>query len=491
MEEKKLFSGQPESLSRKVVHGGAWIFSLRVAERLLGLIRLIVVARLLSPGDFGLLGIASLITGILAIFIESGFDSALIQKKDNVEQYLDTAWTVQILRGLFLFFIIYAAAPPAAVFFKEPRSIIIIRVFALTQLIDGFRNIGVIYFQKEMDFSKQFALSFLPELIALAATIAAAFILRNVWALVIGAIVCSVFIVIFSYRFHPYRPKLEWNIPKIRNLMSFGKWVIGYGIIGFLIIQGDDILVGKVLGVAALGLYQMAYRISNLPATQVTHVIGQVTFPAYSKLQDDIPRLREAYLRVLQVSTFLSFPIAGLIYILSPLFTKIFLGPKWESMIPAMQVLCVFGLIRSYAATTGPVFNAVGKPRILTQLSFIQLIFLALIIYPLTVRWGIAGTAMATVIPNLLIAVLASIKIVNIIRCDITKFLGFIIFPFLLTGIMVVIGIILLRYCRYSDIAVFGLVLAAGAGSYLGMALLMGKRWGYDIFSILNNIKRY
>src|SRR4030042_4999343 len=99
----------------------------------------------------------------------------------------------------------------------------------------------------------------------------------------------------------------------------------------------------------------MAYRISNMPATEITHVVSQVTFPAYSKIQEDVPRLREAYLRVLQLTTFLSFPLAGLIFVLAPDFTKIFLGGKWMPMVPAMQVLCIFGVTRSIGATMGPI----------------------------------------------------------------------------------------------------------------------------------------
>ena len=187
-------NAQP-SLSRKIVQGGLWIFLLRIGEKLLGLVRLIVVASLLTPNDFGLLGVAAIITSILNIFLESGFNQALIHEKEKIKGFLNTAWTIQVFRGLLIFIVIYIIAPYAAMFFNEPKAVNIIRVFAFTQVLDGFRNIGVIYFQKEMEFKKQFSCSFIPEAIAFAATIWAAFVLRDVWALVIGALVCSVFIV--------------------------------------------------------------------------------------------------------------------------------------------------------------------------------------------------------------------------------------------------------------------------------------------------------
>ncbi len=135
-----------------------------------------------------------------------------------------------------------------------------------------------------------------------------------------------------------------------------------------------------------------------MPATEITHLISRVTFPAYSKMQEDMRRLREAYLKVLQLAAFLSFPTAGIIFILAPDFTKVFLGEKWMPMVPAMQMLCIYGVIRSVAATMGSVLYAVGKPQIQTKLSSIQLIIMVLIIYPLTIQWGMLGLSLAVTI---------------------------------------------------------------------------------------------
>jgi lipopolysaccharide exporter len=170
-----------------------------------------------------------------------------------------------------------------------------------------------------------------------------------------------------------------------------------------LITQGDALVVGKLLGATMLGFYQMAYRISNVPATEITHVFSQVLYPAYSKLQDNVSRLREAFMKGLQVIAFISFPVAGLIFILAPDFTIIFLGEKWMPMVPAMQVLAVAGLVRSLAAVSGHVFYAVGKPGIDTRLQVVRCVILAVLIYPLTVRWGIVGSAFA-VFANILVA---------------------------------------------------------------------------------------
>jgi O-antigen/teichoic acid export membrane protein len=231
-----------------------------------------------------------------------------------------------------------------------------------------------------------------------------------------------------SYILHSYRPRIRLDKGEFKELFGFGRWVLGSSILIFLLTQGDDIFVGKMLGVTALGFYQMAYLISNLPATEITHVISQVTFPAYSKMQDDIPQLREAYLRVLQVTAFLSFPIAGLIFVLAPDFTKIFLGEKWMPMVPALQIFCILGAIRSIVATMGPVFYSTKKPKIGTQLSLMQLAIMVSLIYPLTMKWGIAGAAISVVLNNLADP-WGFKKMLSVINCKFRKFSRSLLLP--------------------------------------------------------------
>ncbi|RKY42346.1 MAG: lipopolysaccharide biosynthesis protein, partial [Candidatus Omnitrophota bacterium] len=352
LENKELTLSEPFLLQR-AVHGGFWVFALRISQQLFRLGRLIILARILAPYDFGLIGIALLTVAILETFSQTGFQQALIQKKNNIEIYLDAAWSVLILRGFILFTILYFIAPYAAFFFNAPEAKPIIQVIGFAVLFQAFTNIGVIYFQKELEFNKQFIYKLSGTLADFVVVISVALILRSVWALVFGLLAGAMVRLIVSYLIHPYRPHLSFDLKKTKELFGFGKWILGSSILIFLLNQGDDIFVGKLLGATALGFYQIAYRMSNMPATEITHVISQVTFPAYSKLQDNIPRLREAYLKVLQLTAFLSFPIAGLIFVLAPDFTKIFLGEKWMPMVPAMQVLCIFGVTRALNATTG------------------------------------------------------------------------------------------------------------------------------------------
>ena len=401
MKLKKVISNlaEPgETLSQRAVRGGFWVFLLRIVQQIFGLARLVIIARILAPHDFGLMGIALLIMATLDTFSQTGFQAALIHKKENIKSYLDSAWTVLILRGFILFAILYLIAPYAATFFNTPEAKPIIQVIGIAVLLQAFTNIGVIYFQKELEFNKQFVYQLAGTLADFVVAVSAVLILRNVWALVFGLLAGNFTRCVVSYLIHSYRPHLSFDFGKAKKLFGFGKWILGSSILVFLITQGDDIFVGKLLGVTALGFYQMAYIISNMPATEITRVISQVTFPAYSKIQDNIPKLREAYLKVLQVTAFLSFPIAGLIFVLAPDFTRIFLGVKWMPMVSAMQVLVWWGVIRSMAGVNSSILQAVKRPDIITKLSAIKLLILASLIYPLSIKWGILGTSLAVLL---------------------------------------------------------------------------------------------
>lgn len=473
---------KPEvSLAPKVARGGFWLLSLRVMEKALGLVRLVILARLLAPNDFGHLGIALLTISTLETFSQTGFQAALIQKKGKVDDYLDTAWTVSVFRGIFLFTILFLSAPYLVIFFDSPTPALFIQVIGIQILFQGFTNIGIVYFQKELEFNKLAVYRLCSTLAYFIISVTAAIILKNVWALVFGVLAEGLTGLITSYLIHPYRPRFSFNLDKIKELFGFGKWVFGSTILIFLITQGDDIFVGKMLGMAALGFYQMAYRISNMPATEITHVISQVTFPAYSKMQDNLPRLRESYLRVLQLTAFLSFPITGLIFILAPDFIEIFLGKKWMPMVPIIQVLVAAGLVRSIAATTGPIFNAVGKPDIDTRWQIVRLSVIVILIYPFTVKWGIVGTSVAVFLSILVSTFGFSFMVERITKCGIWPFCKMIILP--LANTMVMIIIVWILKAQFQSIGIWHFFLLSGAGltCYLSVIIFYEKLLNYGI----------
>ncbi len=476
---------KPEtSLSPRVAKGGMWVFSLRGVEKILGLVKLVILARLLSPNDFGLFGIALLAMSTLETFSQTGFQTALVQKKGDIARYLDTAWTVFIMRSAMLFALLFFSAPYIALFFKVPEASLIIRVIGASILLNGFTNIGIVYLQKELEFNKQFVYQLTATLVEFVVVISAAIAFRNVWAFVYGSLAGSVTRLIASYVIHPYRPHFMLDLSKAKELFGFGKWVFWSSILVFLVTQGDNAFVGKFLGATMLGFYQMAYNISNMPATEITQVISQVTFPAYSKMQDNLPRLSEAYLRVLQLTAFLSFPLAGLLFTLAPDFTRIFLGEKWMQMVPAMQVLVLAGLVRSMAASSGLVFYAVSRPKIDTTMQIIRLFVLIALIYPLTIKLEIFGTSIAVFLSIFISWIGFSIMGIKVTKCSTIKFGRILMFP-LINVCIVFFLVSMLKTLMKMRIWEFITLTATWILSYIVVTFLLDKFANYGLQSLI------
>ena len=484
-EMAKRLSEPGEGLHQRTVRSGAWLFGLRLTNQGFGFVRMIILARILAPDDFGLFGIAMLAMATLATFSQTGFQSALIQKKEGIEDYLNTAWTVIILRGAIIFTGLFFAAPYIATFFNAPEATTIIRVIGISVLLNGFANIGTIYFDKELEFKKYFFYEFSGTVADFAVAISAALILGSVWALVFGLLASSMVRLIVSYRIHPYRPRFSLDLGKAKELFTFGRWILGSSIVVFLFSEGDDGFVGKLLGVASLGFYRMAYGISNAPVSEVTSVFSRITFPVYSKLQDNLPRLRQAYLKVLQLNAFLSIPLAAGIFILAPEFTQIVLTEKWMPMVPTLQVLALFGVLRSISATTTSVFRGVGKPQIATRWEAIRLGVLASAIYPLTIRWGIMGTSIAVVLAQIVLTIGFCYMVVQITQCGLRNFSRLIGLPSLSTAVMV-LSLWGLKV-TYLTVGIGQLILliAVGIAIYFGVTYALDRFCNYGIRSLI------
>jgi len=432
----KLFSTLFEeggSLTQKATRGGVWVIFSFIFGKILNFIQTIILVRLLLPSDFGLMSLASVTIGAMNVFTETGINNTLIHRKHVSSEVLDTAWATNIIRGFVLFSLLFLLSPLIGNFYKNYELINVTRVIAAIFLINGFGNIGIVLFSKELNFKKKASLELITNLLAFVLTILLAFLFRNVWALVLGQIFFAVVTLAVSFSIHPYRPSFNFNFKVSKELFIFGKHIFVSSVLIFIITNGDNALVGKVMGMSALGFYALAYNLTNLPATSITHVISQVSFPAYSKIQDDLERLEKAYIKVLRLTSFLAIPLAGGLFVLAPDFVNIAYGEKWAPMTSSVMVMCFLGLFRSLVATMGPVFLAIGKPYLSNKVISFQLIIMAILIYPLTKCYGIMGTAITCTIVYLFSLVFHYLSIAETMKPLKTKILKTIYKPFIIS----------------------------------------------------------
>lgn len=360
--------------------------------------KFVVFAWLLLPRDLGLFSYVLLTVAAFTACTQTGFDMALVQRKEGTERFLDTGWAVQAIRGCALAFLLMLAAPGVAWFFGEPQVVPLLRVMALGVAAEGFVNIGIIYFQKELRFHKQFLYLVGAELIGLAVGVSLAYWLRSAWALVWASVSVAASHCVLSYLLHPYRPRARFDRAKAAELFRFGRWLLGSSVVVFLASYGGHAFAGKLLGTALLGIYEMAYRLSDMAICEIAHVANAVMMPAYAKVQDDQERLGRGFLNAVEAVMALVMPLTLFIVVAAPRFVIVVLTPKWSASIVPIQILAVAGCIRALTATGGILFVAIGRPRLafLTNVVAVALMFACM--YPLTEALGLAGTSLSVVV---------------------------------------------------------------------------------------------
>jgi O-antigen/teichoic acid export membrane protein len=382
------------TLRHKVSHGLLWEGGAMIAGRALSLVVTLLMARLLAPSSFGLVSIATLAINSLVFFQELGFGAALIYRRDEVDRASHTAhWTI-VASSTLLYMIAFAAAPLVAQFFRTPEVTAVLRVLALTIVISSLSRVPYSLLYKELDFRRKV----LPEFLASFGGNAAALLLVvlgwGVWGLVWGQIVDAMLRTALVYWACPWRPRLTFDRPLFRQLFGFGKHVATSQILIFGVTNIDDLFVGRMLGDTALGQYGMAYRISNLPATNITRLVTRVTFPAFSQLQNDIGRMRSIYFRMVRYVSYLAMPVAVATVIFARDFVYVVLTDVWAPIITPLQLLAIYGLLRSVAANMGTVFQAGGKPQWLSSIALWRFITMAILLYPAIKLGGINGVCL-------------------------------------------------------------------------------------------------
>jgi len=479
-----------DNVMEQAVKSGVWVGVMNVTERGLELLLLVIVASLLSPRAFGLMGIALLTLSSLKKFSELGIKSALIQaEEDNVDDELNTAWTIETARGTVIGVILFLGAPFIASLFNEPAATDLFRVIALSPFIVGLQNPAVVYFQKSLDFHKEFVYRVSGAVAYFVVTVGIALYEPTVYALAIGFIAGDAARFLVSYIADGYRPWPSFDVGVAKKRYSFGKWVTANSILYFLYSRGDDAFVGWFLSPVALGIYQYAYRFSNAPATELTEVIVSVMFPAYSKVQNDPEALRSSFLKTVRIISLIAFPMSLGIAAVTPTFVRAFLGSQWTGMIVAMQILTVYGLLRAIGKTFGAVWKAVDRPDIITKLSALRVFLVAVLIYPATAAWGIEGTALTvTAIYIFPMMPLDIYVILQFVDTTYRALLAEIIYPLFASVVMFGGVWYVQETVSIPSIAEFVLLVLVGGVLYSGVAIVLETQFDWGIEGLFRQI---
>lgn len=383
---------------RSAVRGISWMALLRGSMRGMTLIKVVILARILTPSQFGVYGIALLVLGLLEILTETGINIVLIQEEGKTDKYISTAWAVSIIRGFLISLIIFALAPLITSFFESPSALNLIRFAALVPLARGFINPSIVKFQKELKFNKEFWFRSSIFLVDTSFAIALGVITKSEYALIWGMFIAAIFEVIISFFVVKPMPALEFDSKKVGKVIGRGKWITFAGIFEYLFQHLDDIVVGKLLGTAPLGLYQQAYRVSTLPISEVGEVFNKVTFPTYTKISEDKERLKKAFLKVSSIISLLVIPFGLILFFFAKEVVLILLGNNWLEVVDVLKVLAIFGILKAISNSAYPLFLSVKRQEIITFITLVGILGLAIPLIPLINKFGIVGAGYATII---------------------------------------------------------------------------------------------
>ena len=394
--------------------------------RLFAAVRTLVLARLLTPHDFGLVALALLPLSAFAALGAGTSRTALIHRQQRSPVMLDTAWTLGLVRRAAAAAVLALGAPMVAAFFESPEATNVIRAMALLPLLQGLRNIGVVEFQLELRFGQETLLETMGMLAETVVAIGLALWLGNAWALVWGALVGEAVSMAMTYVRHPYRPAFRLDRGEIGRLAGYGGWILGTRVIDWALMGGVQAIVGRRLGTPALGAFQMADRLAQVPTTHLTRMIAPITLPAFAMLQAHPERVRGAYLRVLAPVALVVCPAAALLSAYAGPIVRMLLGPSWSEAAPIVGILAFYGMFRCLGGTAGSLFQALGRPGFQTAAAMAELLAVAAAL-ALLLPHGMVGVSAAMVVGGaaaMVVALSLAIRLLNLGAGDLARVFG-------------------------------------------------------------------
>jgi PST family polysaccharide transporter len=380
------------SMTATVVKGAGLNAAARFGTQILAIAGTAVVARLVPPRAYGLMGMAVVVTGFAGLFRDLGTASAIVQRRDIDDGLLTSIFWLNLSVGLVVTGACWLTAPWAALFYREPALLGVLRALSVVFLILSLASVHGALLTRQLQFGRIAVVELAAGVAGLAAAITGALMGAGVWSLVMNLLVnCAVSAVAMIWA-RPWRPRLHFSWVELRSISGFGLNLSGSNIVNYFARNADNLLVGKYLGAVALGFYGLAYNIMLFPLQAVGQTLGRVLFPAFAAMQSDHARLRQAYLRASAAIAFFAFPLMAGATVLAPEVIAVFLGPHWGPAVPVLRILAPVGLLQSLTAITGQIYLATGSTGAMFRWGTL---FSAVLVvgFVASLPWGILGVA--------------------------------------------------------------------------------------------------
>jgi len=385
--------GGSYSLSRRITTAAAWMVAFRWLDRLIGILSLAVLARLLSPADFGLVAYGTLVIGILELFTGLSTDSELIRHARADRSYYNAAWTMNVLRGVVMAALLLALIRPAVTFFHEPRLVAIMLSLSAIPLIQGFENVGIVDFRKQLEFDREFRFLLTSRIVGTVATIIFALLLHSYWALIVGTLFRAVFRIAWSYRVHPFRPRFA--LAGIRDIFRFTRWMMIQNLASGLNDRLPGIVIGREWGSSALAYFNVAKEISDLSATEIRAPIRRALYPGLARLAERPTHLGDVLISATGMLALLTLPIPLGIALVSDDLVPLFLGEQWQPAIALVQPLCIAASVAAVGTNSQLAYMALNRSHLAAVAVSLRALLVLVVLLLVGRSYGVVGVAYA------------------------------------------------------------------------------------------------
>jgi PST family polysaccharide transporter/lipopolysaccharide exporter len=378
---------------RATLTAGSWA----VLARLMGgagrTIRSLILARLLAPADFGVTALALVAIDTLEACTTTGLEAALVQRRDQRPEQVDRVFTIQLIRGIVIGIAIWSLAGGCATAFHEARLESVMRWLAVLPVLRGLSNPGTITLVQNLNFRSLFAWDTAETIAALAAGIGVAFWRADATALVASSLAGQAVRSTLSWWIVPLRARLRYDLHQSAGLFHFGRWVLLANILMVVNVHGEQVVVGALMGAGALGTYQLASRLAELPIVLLAHPALQVCFPALSGITDDRRAFVDLWLALVGAITAASLAWMALVIPLASTVVPLVFGAHWVAAAPILQIAVVTAVVRAVVVVGQPAFYALGRPDLHVHVNVVRLVGIAILLPFGAARFGLAGIA--------------------------------------------------------------------------------------------------
>ena len=431
-------------LKSKTLHALFWSFLERFGQQGIQFVITIILARLLLPEEFGLIAMLAIFIAIAQSFIDSGFGSALIQKKNATHVDECSIFYFNIFVGFLAAGLLCLAAPWIAGFYNQPLLVPLTCALSLNLIINAFGLMQTTLLTKHIDFKTQLKISVIATVISGTIGVAMALNGFGVWSLVAQSLGNNLFRTALLWFFNTWRPSLVFSFRSLRTMFAFGSRLLASGLLDTVFANIYLVVIGKLFSPMALGFYSQGKRIQELPVANISGIVSRVTFPVFSSVQGDKPRLKRGVRKALALLVMINFPMmVGLAIVAKPL-VLVLLTEKWIPCVPYLQLLCVVGMLYPVHLINLNVLKAQGRSDLFLRLEILKKILIVIAI-AVTYRWGIIAMIYGQIATSCLAYFLNAYYTGKMLDYPITEQIQDLIPSLALAGIMGV-GVYALKY---------------------------------------------